>query len=740
MKNVSKVLIILTILILGLSSVKAVNNNFNIENINIEDKTDTINVSTPIYDENNIDSKIEFNKVGDYIKYKIILKNNDNKIYRIKKIEDNNDTQYINVSYDYKKDEINPKEQFEIYVTLKYIDEVYDDKLIYNLEDISLKIQLEEIVSKDKNLEEKNEVIIEVNPSTNDNIKKYVIIFLITIISIITLIKTKRKVFIIPIIIVLGMTGYVKAENNKELIINLKNNTIKIDTNKFNDITNSELGISKENIENIYFVTKKSLPESIDGSFDISIFGDNQTIEYYIKNGNYYDLYIVSKNDYSKYNSKDLSRLFYGYNNLKSVDLSYLDLSNITNMYGMFYNDKKLENIIWPEKIDTKKVTDMGYLFANCNNLTEIDTSKFDTSSVTNMKYMFAATKVENLDLSNFDTSNVTDMYGMFYKDSELKNINIKSFDTSNVTTMKALFHSCSSLENIDLSNFNTSNVHDYSSMFRNCSSLKNLDLSNFNTIQGENMQYMFFNCNMLENINLSSFDTSNVNDMQYMFCNCSSLNELDITNFDTSNVTNFDSTFRNCNKLTELNLSNFNTSNATLIRGMFYDCSNLKTLDLSSFDTRNVEDISWLFRGCENLESINLSSFDTSNVIDMNHMFTYCYALKSINLLNFDTSKVTSLNGLFYGCTSIEEIDLTNFDTSKVTDTTNMFGYCNNLKTIYASDKFVTDNIINSTNMFRNDKKIIGGNGTVFNSSQTNSNYARIDTEDNPGYFTKKN
>ena len=54
MKNVSKVLIILTILILGLSSVKAVNNNFNIENINIEDKTDTINVSTPIYDENTI--------------------------------------------------------------------------------------------------------------------------------------------------------------------------------------------------------------------------------------------------------------------------------------------------------------------------------------------------------------------------------------------------------------------------------------------------------------------------------------------------------------------------------------------------------------------------------------------------------------------------------------------------------------------------------------------------------------
>ena len=85
MKNVSKVFTILIIMISGLSIVKAVNSNFNIENINIEEQSNTINVSTPIYDENIIDSKIEFNKVGDYVKYKIILKNNDDKIYKIKK-------------------------------------------------------------------------------------------------------------------------------------------------------------------------------------------------------------------------------------------------------------------------------------------------------------------------------------------------------------------------------------------------------------------------------------------------------------------------------------------------------------------------------------------------------------------------------------------------------------------------------------------------------------------------------
>ena len=321
---------------------------------------------------------------------------------------------------------------------------------------------------------------------------------------------------------------------------------------------------------------------------------------------------------------------------------------------------------------------------------------------------------------------------GIIYYYSENEKILLN--DNSN-----RLFQNLTALEEIDLSNFDTSNVTSMSAMFSNCSNLKSLDLSTFDTSNVTSMGGMFQKCINLEEINFSSFDTSNVEDMQYMFCNCSSLTSLDITNFDSSKVVNFDSTFRNCSQLTEIDLSNFSTESATLIRGMFYDCSGLIELDLTNFDTSKVEDMSWLFRGCTNLERVDLSSFDTTSTTDINHMFCYCINLKSVDMSNFDTSKVTSLNGLFYDCESLEEIDLSNFVTSAVTDMTNMFAYCINLKTIYVGNSFDTSNVTASSNMFRNNSVLVGGNGTPFNNSYRDKTYARIDTEETPGYFTLK-
>ena len=40
---------------------------------------------------------------------------------------------------------------------------------------------------------------------------------------------------------------------------------------------------------------------------------------------------------------------------------------------------------------------------------------------------------------------------------------------------------------------------------------------------------------------------------------------------------------------------------------------------------------------------------------------------------------------------------------------------------------------------MFEDCKKIVGGNGTTYNSSYTDKTYARIDTASTPGYFTAK-
>ena len=66
------------------------------------------------------------------------------------------------------------------------------------------------------------------------------------------------------------------------------------------------------------------------------------------------------------------------------------------------------------------------------------------------------------------------------------------------------------------------------------------------------------------------------------------------------------------------------------------------------------------------------------------------------------------------------------------------IFRECNNLTTITVSNNFVTNNVTNSYYMFTGCTSLVGGNGTVFNSSYVDKTYARIDRSGTPGYFTQ--
>ena len=124
---------------------------------------------------------------------------------------------------------------------------------------------------------------------------------------------------------------------------------------------------------------------------------------------------------------------------------------------------------------------------------------------------------------------------------------------------------------------------------------------------------------------------------------------------------------------------------------------------DASFANARPTSCYMW-FYGCENLTTIEgFEYFNTENVTNMRDMFGYCTSLKSLDLTNFNTENVTDMYYMFYRCTSLESLDLTNFNTAKVTNMTAMFYKCSALKTIYASDKFVTDHVTEGTAMFSN-------------------------------------
>ena len=286
----------------------------------------------------------------------------------------------------------------------------------------------------------------------------------------------------------------------------------------------------------------------------------------------------------------------------------------------------------------------------------------------------------------------------------------------------------------------------DASYMFYEGNNLTTIDLQNINTSKTINMNSMFAICNNLTTLNLSSFDTSKVIDMENMFYKNEKLVTLDISSFNTSEVTNMSYMFYNCRVLTSLDVSKFDTSQVTNMSAMFYDCSGLTSLDVSKFDTSKVTDMSYMFQYCNRLTSLDVSKFDTRKVTNMKAMFNTCGSLTSIDVSKFDTSRVTDMSYMFQWCSSLTSLDVSKFDTSQVTDMSSMFAYCRKLSKIYVSEYnettgkgWTTKKVTVSDKMFTGTTKLVGGNGTVYNSSNVDATYARIDKEGETGYLTLK-
>ena len=247
-------------------------------------------------------------------------------------------------------------------------------------------------------------------------------------------------------------------------------------------------------------------------------------------------------------------------------------------------------------------------------------------------------------------------------------------------------------------------------------------------------MSYMFCK-SQATSIDLSSFNTSNVTNMSDMF-SISQATTLDLSNFNTSNVTNMSNMF-SISQATTLDLGNFDTSNVTDMFDMF--CYSRATVikGLENFNTSKVTDMSYMFSSSE-ATTLDLRGFDTSNVTDMNSMFENSQAT-TLDLSSFDTSNVTDMEVMFSNC-QVTTLDLSSFDTSNVISMAEMFKNSTKLKTIYTSNKFNTNTVTSSIDMFYGCTNLVGGKGTKFDSTKIDKTYAKIDGgTTNPGYFTAK-
>lgn len=147
--------------------------------------------------------------------------------------------------------------------------------------------------------------------------------------------------------------------------------------------------IDMQAIENITFISFSDFSNFDDDiwaeSWDASDYYDGQVMAY--RTG--LSIYIVDVTNYGKiYANANSSCMFSGLSSLISIDeLGLLDTSNVTDMSYMFDNCDELISLNL-SGLNTSNVTDMIYMFYNCSNLKTIyvgtgwDTSKADTTDM----------------------------------------------------------------------------------------------------------------------------------------------------------------------------------------------------------------------------------------------------------------------------------------------------------------------------------------------------------------------
>lgn len=117
--------------------------------------------------------------------------------------------------------------------------------------------------------------------------------------------------------------------------------------------------------------------------------------------------------------------------------------------------------------------------FDGLNNLSSIDVSKLNISNVIDLSYYFrGCSSLYSLNMEYWDTKKATNFSGMFTGCSSLTELRLYFWDTRKVTMMNTMFAGCTNLRDLHLDGWNTQSVNLMMNMFAGCSAITHLYLS----------------------------------------------------------------------------------------------------------------------------------------------------------------------------------------------------------------------------------------------------------------------
>ena len=228
--------IFLLVFLLNIIGVKA-KGEIKIESVTVKDKSSTITVDSPSFEDQTIKGNITFNKLNDFVTYEVKIKNTDSKEWKINNISDNNTSDYISIEYNYDKETIKPNEEkkFEVKVSYK--------KQLLNHDDITLNDLEITLDMQDSDVKGDSTII----PDTFDGIVKYLLVFALSISFIIFIAyKLKNKKVTIALFIVMLSLVFVpfviKAKTKVEIKMQFDAVVVKGEYESYNIIINPNDG------------------------------------------------------------------------------------------------------------------------------------------------------------------------------------------------------------------------------------------------------------------------------------------------------------------------------------------------------------------------------------------------------------------------------------------------------------------------------------------------------------------
>lgn len=440
--------------------------------------------------------------------------------------------------------------------------------------------------------------------------------------------------------------------------------------------------------------------------------------------------------------------------------IEYLNTSNVTDMYGMFWESWTITSLDL-SSFNTGSVTDMGSMFAGCTALTTIYVSSgWSTSSVTSSNAMFeGCTSLMGESGTTYNSSHTDAEYARVDMASSPGYLTYKNGGSSEEAQYwMELESTLQYADDVYARARNNSNVEPW--MLEELSDFMNRgsDMLDAHTAEEEEVRHM------IEEINWICWEIEEAMNRQpepsegpepyavlsdnntvltfYYDDQKSARGGIDVrgpfTILDSPEWSQywesiirvvFDISFENCSDITSTACWFRNLANLTVIDGLNY------------LNTENVTDMQYMFDACYRLTSLDVSHFNTSSVTNMKGLFGDCRALMSLEMNNFDTRNVTDMGFMFSGSESLSRLDLSSFNTSNVADMDNMFQYCSSLKTIYVSDSWSIESLSNGDRIFVACNMLVGGRGTTYDPDHVDAAYAHVDGgPDNPGYLTDKN